>query len=185
MDAIIDDVLSLAKYGQTVIEPEPVDLRAQALRAWETTGNERGELVIEEDLGSILGDSTRLSRLLENLFRNAVEHASTSPDSQTRQDAVEYADPDVTIRIESFTRPPVDQPGAEPQAGFAVEDDGPGIPEDQRDSVTDLGHSSAEGGTGYGLWIVSEMVDAHGWSMSVTESEAGGARFEITGIERP
>jgi len=169
MEAIIDDVLSLAKYGQTVIEPEPVDLQTRALQAWETAGNAQGELVLDEDLGSILGDSARLSRLLENLFRNAVEHAG----------------PEVTIRVEPFTRQQVDKPGAEPQGGFAIEDNGHGIPEDERDAVTDLGYSSVESGTGYGLWIVSEMVQAHGWSMTVTESEPGGARFEISGVERP
>jgi signal transduction histidine kinase len=41
------------------------------------------------------------------------------------------------------------------------------------------GYSTAETGTGFGLAIVSEIVDAHGWTVSVTESEAGGARFEI------
>lgn len=47
MDAIVDDVLSLAKYGQTVIEPEPVDLGEQAIQAWETAGTERGELIVD------------------------------------------------------------------------------------------------------------------------------------------
>jgi len=38
-------------------------------------------------------------------------------------------------------------------------------------------------GTGFGLAIVAEMVTAHGWTIQVTESETGGARFEILGVE--
>jgi signal transduction histidine kinase len=39
-----------------------------------------------------------------------------------------------------------------------------------------------DGGTGYGLAIVSDIADAHGWSVSVTDSESGGARFDISGV---
>ena len=67
--------------------------------------------------------------------------------------------------------------------GFYVADDGPGIPADERTDVFDRGYSTAEEGTGFGLAIVREIVDAHGWSVRATESEAGGARFEITGVE--
>jgi signal transduction histidine kinase len=39
-------------------------------------------------------------------------------------------------------------------------------------------------GTGFGLAIVKEIADAHGWAITVTKGEEGGARFEITGVER-
>ena len=42
------------------------------------------------------------------------------------------------------------------------------------------GYTTAEDGTGYGLSIVSQIADAHGWEVAVTESDGGGARFEIT-----
>ena len=38
-------------------------------------------------------------------------------------------------------------------------------------------------GTGFGLAIVREIVETHGWGIRVTDSETGGARFEITGVE--
>jgi signal transduction histidine kinase len=50
--------------------------------------------------------------------------------------------------------------------------------------VFETGFSTAEDGTGFGLAIVGEIADAHGWSVSVTEGHEGGARFEITGVER-
>jgi hypothetical protein len=46
--------------------------------------------------------------------------------------------------------------------------------------VFEPGFTTRSGGTGFGLAIVAEIVDAHGWNARVTESEAGGARFEIT-----
>jgi signal transduction histidine kinase len=63
-----------------------------------------------------------------------------------------------------------------------VADAGPGIPEGDRDSVFEAGHSTG-GGTGFGLAIVERIAEAHGWRVSVGESEAGGARFEFTGVE--
>ncbi len=46
------------------------------------------------------------------------------------------------------------------------------------------GYTTTDGGTGFGLAIVKEIAAAHDWSVSVTESDAGGARFEFTGVDR-
>jgi signal transduction histidine kinase len=64
-----------------------------------------------------------------------------------------------------------------------VADTGPGIAESERDEIFDAGYSTTERGTGIGLRIVEQIADAHGWEISVTDSETGGARFEITGVE--
>jgi signal transduction histidine kinase len=66
--------------------------------------------------------------------------------------------------------------------GFYVADDGPGIPEEERDAVFEVGYST-ENGTGIGLNIVRQVVDAHGWTVRATESAAGGTRFEITRVD--
>jgi signal transduction histidine kinase len=49
--------------------------------------------------------------------------------------------------------------------------------------VFERGYSTNAEGTGYGLDIVAEIADAHGWAVVLTESDGGGARFEITGVE--
>jgi len=63
-----------------------------------------------------------------------------------------------------------------------VEDDGPGIPDADRDSVLEAGYSTAEESSGFGLTIVQQIVAAHGWAVRVTDAAGGGARFEFTGV---
>jgi len=109
-----------------------------------------------------------------------VEHDSTSPRSQAPDDAVEHdstsprsqaPDDAVTITVGDLSD------------GFYLEDDGPGIPESEHDTVFDAGYTTSEDGTGFGLSIVERVAEAHGWEIRVGESEAGGARFEVTGVE--
>jgi signal transduction histidine kinase len=82
-------------------------------------------------------------------------------------DSTEGDGPGVAVRVRRF-------PG-----GFAVEDDGSGLPERDREEIFEHGYTTADDGTGLGLAIVREIADAHGWSVSVGESDFGGARFEF------
>jgi signal transduction histidine kinase len=154
MGQIVEETLKLARSGQIVAATEPVHLREIAEECWETVDTTDATLTVE-DSGVFSADRDRCRHLLENVFRNAVEHGGT----------------DVAIRV-----------GTLPD-GFYVEDDGPGIPEADREQVLDAGYSTTEEGTGFGLAIVSQIAEAHGWSVSVTASSDGGARFEITGID--
>ncbi|WP_435318895.1 sensor histidine kinase [Haloarchaeobius sp. TZWSO28] len=170
MRHIIDDVLALARAGQTVDATEPVSLASLAWDAWETVDTGSGTLVVDGDW-SFHADERQLRRGLENLFRNAVEHGSTSP--QQAADAVEHTTGDVRVHVGPLSRD---------EQGFYVEDDGPGIPEDDRQQVLEDGYSTNEDGTGLGLSIVRSIVEGHGWSLAVTDGRDGGARFEVTGI---
>ncbi|UPM42195.1 PAS domain S-box protein [Halocatena salina] len=152
MESLIENVLTLARQGKIVSTPTPTDLSTVVRKAWEIAGSEQGDLVIEGPLAEIDADSQRLQELFENLFRNAIEHCR----------------PDVVVTV-----------GMLGTTGFYVEDDGPGIPPTKQERVFDRGYSTAENGTGLGLVIVQTIVEAHGWSISVTEGRTGGARFEI------
>jgi len=151
MQALIDDLLAMAEQGQRVLEFEPVAIEAAAAEAWAQIDARDATLSVEDT--KIDADPDRLRELLSNLFRNAIEHAGAN----------------VTVRVEplDFTE------------GFAVEDDGPGIPEVERDEVFEHGFTTAESGTGFGLTIVEQIAHAHDWSVSVTEGRDGGARFEF------
>jgi PAS domain S-box-containing protein len=154
MDELINDVLALAKQGRAIDELEAVDLATCVSQCWETTATADAEIRIEAT-GSVMADENRLRQLFSNLIRNSIEHAGS----------------EVTIAVGVL-------PG-----GFYVADDGPGIPEDERESVFESGYTTADEGTGFGLSIVREITVAHGWDVDVCESVDGGARFEITGVD--
>jgi PAS domain S-box-containing protein len=156
MESLIDDLLTLAREGREIDERRPVSLADSARSAWANVETERASLTVDGD-GTVHADEDRLAQLFENLFRNAVEHGTTEDDPLT-----------VTV-------------GRLPD-GFYVTDDGRGIPPEQRDDVLSAGYTTADGGTGLGLSIVQTIAEAHGWAVTVTESEAGGARFEIRGV---
>jgi len=155
MEALIENLLALAREGEAVSEREPVDLAAAAERHWGRVETADAELVVDADR-RIEADPSRLAQLFENLFRNSIDHG----------------DGGVTVTV------------GELEGGFYVADDGPGIPEPDHDRVFEVGYSDADG-TGFGLAIVEEIAAAHGWDVSVTDSAAGGARFEITGTDEP
>jgi signal transduction histidine kinase len=152
METLIEDLLTLAREGEPVEATEPVDLGVLARACWDTVATGEATLVVDAE-GTVHADRSRLRRLLENLLRNAVEHGGD----------------DVTITVGT----------AESHDRFYVADDGPGIPPGERDSVFDRGYSTAEDGTGFGLAIVEEIAAAHDWTVSVTESSDGGARFSV------
>ncbi|MFB6298544.1 MAG: PAS domain S-box protein [Salinirussus sp.] len=193
MATLIEDVLTWAREGEAVESTEPVAVEGLAADCWRDLSVENADIDVETDL-TVLADRSRLRQLLENLLQNAVEHGSTSPRSQASDDAVEHGStsprsqaPDDAVEGEDSAAPDVTvRVGALPDgSGFFVADDGPGIPPEERDEVFESGYALSEDGSGYGLAIVEQIVTAHGWSIEVTDSESGGARFEITGVESP
>jgi signal transduction histidine kinase len=177
MEELIEELLTLARTGRQIDETETVRVATLATRSWEMVDAPDASLVVEEGFDtSVDADPERLQQLFENLFRNAVEHGSTSPPSQAQEDAVEHGGADVTVTVGAL----------DDAQGFYVADDGAGIPAEVRDEVFEPGVSTAEQGTGFGLPIVREIVEAHGWRIHIAEAAGGGARFEIrTGSTRP
>ncbi|WP_255169978.1 sensor histidine kinase [Natrononativus amylolyticus] len=156
METIIDDLLWLAREGRDVGALEPASLAAVARDAWGTV--DTGEATLEVTDREVVADPNRLRQILENLFRNAVDHAGEEP----------------TVRVG-----PLDG-GA---SGFYVEDDGPGVPAELGERVFEPGTTESDQGTGLGLSIVRGIATAHDWDVSLTRSDAGGARFEFTGVD--
>jgi PAS domain S-box-containing protein len=176
---LIDDVLAFSRAGGDILDPERIALPAVAERAWAIVDPADATLDVAPDAGTVTADETRLQQLLENLFRNSVEHGSTSNRHERADDTVEHGSTGVTVSIGRL----------DDAEGFFVADDGPGIPPDRRERVFELGHTDVEDGSGLGLAIVREIADAHEWAVHVTESEAGGARFDVhtdgAGFELP
>ena len=154
MESLIAGLLTLAQEGASVTEREPVDLSSLLEESWSNVSTNGATVTIDVDR-TISADGSRLQQVFENLFRNAVEHGGEG----------------VSVTV------------GELSDGFYVEDDGPGVPEEDREQICEAGYSTGEDGSGLGLSIVSEIVEAHGWTIRVTEGSDGGARFEITGVE--
>lgn len=111
-------------------------------------------IVCEQAGADILSDQGELFVLLKNLVENAVDF---SPAGGT-----------VCIRVGSDR--------------IAVEDQGHGVPEDQREKVFERFWRGSQGdrpGSGLGLAICLEVATAHRWQIRCAEAESGGARFEV------
>ena len=154
MERLVEDLLSLARTGDSVSDPEPTDLAALAAESWETVDTADASLAVETT-ATVRADRSRLQQLLANLYRNAIEHAGRA----------------VAVTV------------GDTEDGFYVADDGPGVPPGDRETVFEHGHTTSEDGTGFGLGIVANVAEAHGWTVALTESESGGARFELSGVE--
>lgn len=64
-----------------------------------------------------------------------------------------------------------------------VEDNGPGIPGEERERIFEPYFTKTPGGTGLGLAIVKRLADLHGWTIEVDESPESGATFRIRGMK--
>jgi len=154
METLIEELLVFARSGTQVDDTESVAIRKLVEECWANVATVDATLVVETNQ-TISGNRERIKQLLENSFRNAVEHCGD----------------EVTVTIGSLSD------------GFYIADDGPGIPPEDRSQVFDSGHTTSEDGTGFGLAIGQEVVEAHDWCISITESQDGGARFEITNVD--
>ena len=152
MDELIEVLLTMARQGQTVADPEPVSLEACATEAWATAETGAMELRVDTDR-TVPADPARLRQAFENLFRNANEHSEAA-----------------TVTVTTTPE------------GFPVEYDGIGIDPDDRENLFAFGYSTNEEGTGIGLAVVKRIIEAHGWRIIVGESDDGGACFEVTGV---
>jgi len=99
----------------------------------------------------------RLRLAVHELLRNAVEHSSTSPGSQTQQDAVEDGGPAVSVSV-----------SADPLV-VEVTDDGPGIPEHERRALAGVQETALQHGSGVGLWLVYWVVRQTGGDVAVDD----------------
>ncbi len=163
---LIDDLLLLAKTEQAeFLRTEPIDLAIFVDELWSAStllAERRFELEPVAP-GTLLADPDRLAQALRNLLTNAIAH--TTAEHGVVQMRVECVDAD--------------------RVRFVVEDDGPGIPDDQRERVfdrfhrTDAARDRASGGAGLGLAIVAAIAKAHGGRASAGRSPLGGARVEL------
>jgi two-component system sensor histidine kinase PhoQ len=166
MSGIIEHQLKrAAASGGALLGQAPVDVAAvlSELRATLLKVYARKDLSIELQVGQgsqFVGDRGDLVELLGNVLDNACKWCKS---------LVRVA---VDVDIYAFSRE---------RLSLVVEDDGPGISEEDRRRVGQRGVRTDESvpGHGIGLSMVHETVEMYGGSMSIDASPLGGARFSV------
>jgi len=158
MDGLIGDLLELARQGSVVGERTSVPLAELVTDSWGNVTTGDATLDVDSSLAgrTVTGDPDRIREVFENLFRNAVEHGG----------------PEVSVEAGV----------TEDGRGVYVEDDGVGLSATDREQLFESGYTTAEHGTGFGLAIVEQIAEAHGWTVAATDAAGGGARFELHGV---
>jgi len=163
LDHIVSDVLSFAR--EVRITPASVDAGALFDRAADTCRDriDSAGAVVEvtgAGEGAIDCDGDLLHQALTNLIRNAADAVAENPAARARR-----------IGLEASVM------GDE--VSLAVEDSGPGMPEDVRQRMFNPFFTTRKAGTGLGLAIVHRIVDAHGGRIDVSDGALGGARVAM------
>lgn len=153
VESLVEDLADVMREGNITGDRSDVDLDAIATSCWQTLDTKGATLHVDA-VGTIKADEGALRRVFENLIRNAIEHGGA----------------DVTVRVGLSA------------SGFYFEDDGPGVPEENRDDVFEPGFTTKEDGTGFGMASVHQIALAHGWEVTVADSTIGGARFEFSDV---
>jgi two-component system OmpR family sensor kinase len=170
MSRLVEDMLLLAQAGEDgFLRPSTFELGpflTDLVRGLADAGPRRLELGPIPPL-RVQADQDRLAQALRNLLRNAIAH--------TDEDGV------IELGVHA----------ADGRVRFLVDDDGPGIPVDQRAAIFDRfhrldgGRSRDAGGAGLGLAIVAAIAAAHGGHVWADEAPAGGARVVLEIPQRP
>ena len=165
MTGLVDDLLVLARLDQgRPLAREAVDLRAIATDAVadaRVVAPQRQISLSANGPVIVNGDDTRLRQVLGNLVRNALVHTP-------QQSPIE-----VTVAT------------ADSVGRMSVADHGPGLAAEDVERIfepfyrADPSRSRDSGGAGLGLSIVSAVVTAHGGRVKVSQTEGGGATFDV------
>jgi signal transduction histidine kinase len=163
LEALVGQVLHFTR--EISVNPEPADLAevvAQAAEYAQKAMSDRGLRYRTDGPRSLLVhvDPLLMGQTVLNLLLNAAE-------------AVDVGGSVVL----QFGRPPEESPSK--QFHLIVKDDGPGIPPQMLDRIFNPFFTTKDSGTGLGLAIVHRIVEAHDGTITASNEEGGGARFEI------
>ncbi|MBC3985491.1 PAS domain-containing protein [Streptomyces sp. AC536] len=174
---LIAELLDISRIdsGRLEVRRQCVDMAAAVRRHVQahTTAGQRPDLFlikVVEPLPDLWADPDKVDQVLGNLLENAVRHGEGTV-------TIEVTPTVVTAQPEGSA---VDS-AAQPSTAVTISDEGSGIPEESMGRVfTRFWRGSKRGGTGLGLYIVKGIVEAHGGTITVGRSRAGGAEFRFT-----
>ncbi len=149
MQELLADLTGLARHDVPNEIDTHVFLNDVSQAAWKMVTTRSASLSVVDY--TVAADRSQLQALLENLFRNAVNHGGE----------------DVSVRAGPLKN------------GFYVEDTSDEILPTDRENMFDHGYTTGDDGSGIGLTVVSQIAEAHNWSITITENTEGGVRFEF------
>jgi K+-sensing histidine kinase KdpD len=157
---LVEDLLDLDRLDRGQLEPqrEPTDIEAIAERLAGELPTLSGHPVRVDGTHMLVGvDATMTERIIENLLNNAARHTP----------------PGTPIHVGVLDR----RDGVE----VVVEDEGPGVPDNLKESIFEPFRQgeNARGGVGIGLSLVGRFAELHGGEASVEDRDGGGARFVV------
>src|SRR5829696_384508 len=163
LDRILTGLLDLDKLDRGIVElrREPVDLASLVAGVVSEASDELGAHPVNLELLPIqvLADAAKVERVVENLLANAARH--TDPGTP------------IWVRVGPLQR----------EALLCVDDAGPGIPADQRESIFRPfqrgGGATYAPGSGVGLALVAQIVSLHDGQAWVEDRAGGGASFRV------
>ncbi|MEJ7832723.1 MAG: ATP-binding protein [Nocardioides sp.] len=165
LSRLIAELLDVARIdtGRLQLYPRPSNVAVLVSRVVDsvTAGTHRPiELHVADHLPEVGMDPDKFTQVVTNLVENAVRHGEGT----------------VRVAVEALGRP--DDHGG---IRITVDDEGEGIPDELRLRVfTKFWKDGARGGSGLGMYIVNGLVRAHGGTVAIDESPAGGARIVVT-----
>ncbi|MFH1149592.1 MAG: PAS domain S-box protein [Actinomycetota bacterium] len=164
-EALIEDLLQLARAGQEPSEVVPVDISKVVARVLEERSaliEERGTRVeADESLGTVRANPSHMYQLFVNIVDNAIRH-NRNPEPRVR---VRYLGSD------------------DGSHHYSVEDNGAGIPPEDRENVFLPFFKGEEGATGIGLAIVKKLINLYDGSIEIAGDAA--SRFDFTISDLP
>jgi two-component system nitrogen regulation sensor histidine kinase GlnL len=171
VDGLVRDLLDLARPA--ALQTAPVDVHQVVgdvlVLAKGIPGAERVAFVERYDpsLPPVRGDEEKLTQVVLNLFRNALDAVAGHP-----KPAISVETGVATLRLRSSGR-------TRPMARVSIQDNGPGIPEAMLNRLFTPFATSKPSGTGLGLAISRRIVDAHGGRMEVKNRQGGGVEANL------
>ena len=164
---LVGDLLDVSRVdaGRLQVHRRPLDLATLVREHVERLvlagyDDDRFELVVADGLPELWADPDRMAQVVTNLVENALRHGAG------------------TVSLAVFHE--ADPDGGAGDVVLTVDDAGEGIAEENRPYVfSKFWHGGRRSGTGLGLYVVRGLLEAHGGSIDVCRSEAGGACFLV------
>ena len=164
---MVDEFSSFARMPAPVIQTEDIANIVEQSVFLQRSAHQRIEFAVSvpEDRPMVRCDGRLVSQALTNLLQNGVDAITGArTGKETRQPKGRI---DVTLTAE-------DQ-----RATVTVEDNGPGLPVEDRDRLTEPYVTTRSRGTGLGLAIVKKIMEDHGGRLLLADRDGGGARVQL------